>query len=391
MNNDYDEIDKLIFEYFKNNQEIPENITNCINNALKHKSIKHKIVLLVRKIAITILCILTITGGVVFANDIKELFYNLKENIFGTHNDGITTAIENSYDEKIDMEYIESNNVKLKIEQILLDDYNLGITCKIQFNELEENSYLENIYKIEFKNTLIMDDSNNVLYAKYENIEEFYKYCEINNLDKGIWGQGYSNGSYSGKIKNIQNNNLIFSFYTGSEKFPISKKMYIKFDTIYLFNRDENLNNTINGVWEMEVDIEKIAKKRNTIEYSIVDINDNKTTVTKANLSMSNMKLELITSSEKIDFEKLKGKNRDKLNVVDMIPFHDIYIETPNGDKFYEIGQNGYDNLEDGKIKYYTTFNYTYFDEQDNIKLVLPTNTGEIIIAELKINKDEAQ
>lgn len=81
------------------------------------------------------------------------------------------------------------------------------------------------------------------------------------------------------------------------------------------------------------------------------------------------------------------------MNVNDMIPFHEMYIETENGQKYFQssYGSNGYDTIEDGKIKYYVTFDYTYYDIAEKIKIILPTNKKEEIIIELQINKDEVQ
>ncbi|MCI8470461.1 MAG: hypothetical protein HFJ35_03065 [Clostridia bacterium] len=64
-----------------------------------------------------------------------------------------------------------------------------------------------------------------------------------------------------------------------------------------------------------------------------------------------------------------------------------------NGKKFFESnsGNNGYNTLEHGKIKYYTTFDYTYFDKSETIKIVLPTNRKENLIIEMKANNFEVQ
>lgn len=390
MNDNYDEIDNLLFEYFKDNEYVPDIITNGIENAINNKNKKYKIFLLIRKFIITVIGLFTITSGIVFAKDIKTFVNNLIENIYGNYNEGITTAIDNGYSQDIDMKYIESNNIKVKVNQITMDDYNLGIIFNVEINPKE---LFEDLYNVQLKNILIMDENNNVIFAEYENQEEFVKYCEENNLDKGTYGIGYANCGANGSILNIQNNNIVYSFYTTSEKFPQSKKLTIKFDKIYLLNNKkvDNRIATIEGNWHIDIDLGKMSSDRESIDYIATNINDNNTIVTKASLSMTNMKLELITNSDKIDFKKLQ--ERRNMSVRDMIPFSDIYIETSNGNKFFQSnsGSNGYDTLNDGKIRYYTTFDYTYFNKTENIKIVLPTNKKQDLIIELKVKCVETQ
>lgn len=388
MNNNYDEIDDLLFTYFKSIEDTtPEMIHTAIKFNMNNKIKKAKSILLIKRIIISIISFFTITGGVVFASEIKEFVYNLKVSIFGTYDYGISTALKNDYDEEIEMDYVSSNNTNLKINQILLDEYNLGIVCDIK---LTEN--LSNLIDIEFKNILIVDENSNILYAKYENMEELNKYCNEKNLDIGEFESGFSDGSYTGRIIHMQDNNIIFSFYTSSKGFPNSEKLYIKFDTIYLTKRNED-DKIIDGIWEMNIDLENMSKKRKEIEYSVVNINDDKTKVTKSTVSMSKMRLEFITDSNKIDFEKLQNRNINTFAVNDMIPFHEMYIETEEGKKFFQsnYGSNGYDTIEKGKIKYYVTFDYTYYDIYERIKIIMPTNKDEELIIELKTNSKEAQ
>lgn len=333
MRNNYDKIDDLFYEYFKEKEKVPDMITNTINHALYKKNKNYKIIVLIKRIILTIIGLSTITSGFVFAKDLKHLAEKLIENIFGNYNNGISSAVENGYIENIDMQYIDSNDLKIKIDQIILDDYNLGIIFNI---ESKEKMNTDDLFDINLKNLLITDENNNVLFAEYENQDDFIKYCEENNLDKGTYNIGYANSPANGKILNKDENNIIYSLYTTSEKFPKSQKLNIKFDKIYLLNNkvfDEENNipidnhyATITGNWDINIDLEEIKNNRKTIEYTVSKINDKHTDVLKASLSMTNMRLELITDSDKIDFEKLH--NRERLNVADMIPFHESYIET---------------------------------------------------------------
>ena len=395
MNNNYDEIDNLFFEYFNNNKEVPNIINNGINTALSINKNKSNFTTLIKKIIITIISLLTVTGGIVFAKDIKTLF----ENIFGNYNNGITTAIENGYIEDIDMQYIESNDVSVKVNQITLDNYNLGVVLSIKLNEEIE---LNNISEIELKNIIITDENNKVLFAEYEDNKEFFNYCDSNNLDNNNFVAGYANSPANGRILNKENNTIIYSFYTTSDKFPISKELNIKFNTLELIKNtkyDEKIDSlvtdyfsVIKGSWEMSINLEEMKNERKSIEYIVTNINDSKTTINKAELSMSNMRLEIITSSDKIDFDKLQ-KREERTSINDLIPFHEYYIQTSEGKMFIETnsGSNGYETIGNKKIRFYTTFDYTYFDRTENIKVVLPTNKNQNLIIELKANNFEAQ
>lgn len=399
MNNNLDEFDKLLFEYFEKNKEVPNKITNGIRCSMKVKNKQYKFKILIKKIIITILSLFTITGGIVFAKEIKSIVQNMvdsnKRNIYGSYNEGITKAVDNGYSEHINMKYIDSNDTKVKVEQVIMDDYTLGIIFNIQVNNKE---LLDDLSNIKIKDFLIMDENNNVVFSEYENQEEFERFCEENNLDKGKYGIGFANCAANGSILSIQDNNIVYSFYTTSEKFPNSKKLNIKFDKIHLLNKngvysgfyENNITKckcymgTLNGKWQMDVDIEKMQKERKTTEYVVSNINDNKTTITKASLSMANMRLELITNTDKIDFDKLQ--NRENVSVVDLLPFSEMYIETPDGKRFYQsnYGGNGYETIENGKIMYYVTFDYTFFDKAEHIKIVMPTNKKEKMIIELR-------
>ena len=395
MNNNYDEIDNLFFEYFNNNKEVPNIINNGINTALSINKNKSNFTTLIKKIIITIISLLTVTGGIVFAKDIKTLF----ENIFGNYNNGITTAIENGYIEDIDMQYIESNDVSVKVNQITLDNYNLGVVLSIKLNEEIE---LNNISEIELKNIIITDENNKVLFAEYEDNKEFFNYCDSNNLDNNNFVAGYANSPANGRILNKENNTIIYSFYTTSDKFPISKELNIKFNTLELIKNtkyDEKIDSlvtdyfsVIKGSWEMSINLEEMKNERKSIEYIVTNINDSKTTINKAELSMSNMRLEIITSSDKIDFDKLQ-KREERTSINDLIPFHEYYIQTSEGKMFIETnsGSNGYETIGNKKIRFYTTFDYTYFDRTENIKVVLPTNKNQNLIIELKANNFESQ
>lgn len=388
MNKMHDEIDDILFEYFKQDIDVPPLIINGIKTALKRK--KESKLILLKKAIITIIGFLTITSSLVFADDIYDFINTFIENIFGSYNNVISTAIDNGYIENITADYEISNNVQFRINQVLLDDYNLGFIIDMVFpDEID----LSNLLSISFNNLLVIDENNNVLLANYDN-DNFATYCNSQNINLGTYGTGYSNGNINGKVLSIDGSHIIYSLYTSSDEFPNSKSLTVTFSEILLYNNNipnsnSNLIAKFNGEWNINIDISNMQSKRENITYNVTDINDDNTTVIETNLSMSNMRLKLITSSAKIDFNKLH--DRTSLSVRDMIPFHDMYIENSEGKKFFKTasGENGYTTLDDGKIEYYVTFDYSYFDLSNNIKIVLPTNNNQEIIIKLKISETQ--
>lgn len=361
----------------------------------------------IQRLLIIVLCAGILISGFTFAEEIRLIVHNLTQNIFGTYNEGITTVIENDYEVEIDMDYVESNGVKVRVDSVMLDDYNLSIV----FNFLSENSeYLKDleVSRIELNNVLIMNENNVILHAEHEGTtQEFIDFCDENNLDKGEFYSGCSNGGQRRKILSSENNKFIVSELISSKKFPSSKKLYIKFDTINFLNKyadifdlvnefentPEDQCRTIKGNWEFEIDLEKENRKRTSIEYDVVNINDNRTEVTEARLSMSNMRLELITNTKKIDFEKMKNRDPKTMNVFDMLAFNELYIENSNGEKFPEIGSEGtgYETIEPGKIRYHALFEYTYFDRTEEITVHLRTNKKEELIIKMKAKNFERE
>lgn len=361
----------------------------------------------IQRLLIIVLCAGILISGFTFAEEIRLIVHNLTQNIFGTYNEGITTVIENDYEVEIDMDYVESNGVKVRVDSVMLDDYNLSIV----FNFLSENSeYLKDleVSRIELNNVLIMNENNVILHAEHEGTtQEFIDFCDENNLDKGEFYSGCSNGGQRRKILSSENNKFIVSELISSKKFPSSKKLYIKFDTINFLNKYADIFDLVNefentpedqckkikGNWEFEIDLEKENRKRTSIEYDVVNINDNRTEVTEARLSMSNMRLELITNTKKIDFEKMKNRDPKTMNVFDMLAFNELYIENSNGEKFPEIGSEGtgYETIEPGKIRYHALFEYTYFDRTEEITVHLRTNKKEELIIKMKAKNFERE
>ena len=96
QDNDFDEIDEMLFKYFKENKEVPQKTQNIIKN-MNYNGKRNNFG--IRKIAITILAITTLTTGGVFAQNIVSFFKNIFSlSSININNDSVVDAIEKEND-----------------------------------------------------------------------------------------------------------------------------------------------------------------------------------------------------------------------------------------------------------------------------------------------------
>lgn len=133
--NDYsDKIDNLIYNSFKNCNNIPDSFTNTIHN-VKLKSSNNKKYLCfyfkIKKVIFYIISILAISSGVVFAKDISGFIKSLFNDSIG-----VETAVENNYIYSVPEEiYCESQSIISSVDELIMDDYTLDINMTLQLND----------------------------------------------------------------------------------------------------------------------------------------------------------------------------------------------------------------------------------------------------------------
>jgi len=388
----HNDFDEKLYNYFAQNKEIPQNVKNCINNTKLNENIKNKFnIYNFKKVAVATLSIVTISTGIVFAKDIEEFVRNM-------FNDkpGIETAIENgySYENTVSNSTI-SQNIKVSVQDMIMDDYTLNINI---FAEFDENIDLTEVKKVYTPDIFFIDENNNVLsYSVDINAaKQFFERKGVNNCDNEfIINHSINSTLDSGYEKNT--NNSIMLTYSSSiceGKFPKSKKIYIGFNTLIL-KTDYTIDaesQTITGNWLLEIDVPEKFKNRNAINYQVVDCNDDniyKDTII-ANVSETGMKceMEMYWGEYKYWHEKTE-KLRNDGNVFDsqLIKQEESYIENENGEKFYTsliTGENGYSFSTDGKLYKRDTFNITKYNITDKLKVVYTTIDNEQLIIELE-------
>ena len=217
-----DKIEQLLIETVQRDKlNIPFEFTNTIKKALDDERINNKQNHNYFIKIITICATMLLCTGIAFAmsnkgkNNTLRNYINTNESQIKINN-GIEEAINNGYNQYLNQDYIINNNLGIKIDNIIMDDYNLYLLFNIDYN-----SNIEDIGYIKIKDINILDENQNLLYDGNENI--------INSKKENIVNQ------LSIRYQKNSNENFYQSLNLASEKFPRCKNIYINIDTVEVF------------------------------------------------------------------------------------------------------------------------------------------------------------
>lgn len=199
-------------------------------------------------IVITLLTLIIISGVIYGGIKIVEIF-----RIKGMDDAGIQTAIQNNYIQNIDMEYVEEEKVKFKVDYFMMDDLNFDLV----FNFVTEDS-VQNYEGIALTNLRITDENNNQIYFDSE--------------DQDIWTKNIALMASDWSVIEKQGNTLRQVLHLTSNNFPKSNKIYVSFDKVTLYNVNQGDPITIeyDGDYKLEFDVSKQLSERKTIEYTTI-------------------------------------------------------------------------------------------------------------------------
>lgn len=385
----------------------PENYIRTIQNSLDTND-RHRKYFNLYKVAIIVICMLC-TSGIAYAT------YNYVKNNFNRRK-GIETAINNGYIMNVDGEPVTSNDVSLKINQILLDDYNLDISFGLEFKNME---IPDNVQAIEFENILIADENNNILYHSGSR-DIFDKFVKSNNLDLEYkdYNEKYINASAHTHIttENPSNINLIYNILTYDKTFLKNKKLNIYAENLIFKVNDADIN--INSDWNITQELTSNFQNRESIKYICKSI-DYESIISISAITYNtgtNLRLEMKIPTNKTDskslkelIEKAKHESNeitepyngfymsntekelyDENNRVYNL-FSNIYIENSVG-KTYSITNNSnidsnvYRSLEQDYLLYNCTIDMTTYNCTNEITLHFTYNNEEYIIPLVTLN-----
>lgn len=258
-----------------NNKEAIEDIYNrCSNlNKKKDKFFRKRI----RqnnpniKYAAIILCVVLLSSSISVGNNFFT--YPSKSSV-GYLDEGLYTAISNNYMQNISMKYQKSNDVGVKVTNVLMDSSKIYLVFDFKFYK----PLKEDVHKLKLPDMIINDESNNVLYC--DNSTNYADFCKKNNLkiSEGSYNnqQILSSNYISQFIEKDQNHIKYLIILNAKDTYPNSKSLNISFENIVLltdlitFGDTELKTINKNGIWNLEVNL-KPSQITNNVILNIKD------------------------------------------------------------------------------------------------------------------------
>lgn len=326
--NNIDELDKMLFNYFDSNKDVPNYINETIHNTLQKENKQSHSFDIMKKVAMIIISFGIVSTSIVFADDI----INFIASIFTNSTEAIDSAVENGYVQNVNIDYVYDNDIGVRVDNIVLDDTNLDISFIYNYLGLDVIDYLE-LYKYKIK-----DENNNVLYELDRNT--YYK----ENVSIGT--QLKKDNDIAQIDENIFKESLLYT----SKKFVNCKEIIIEISQIKII---ANNNSDIKyGNWNISIQIGEDFKNRESVFYIIENnnnLNDSKVELTETSLKINlkfNFKLDeqIFNDRENIILVDSSGKNYyykfADMKYIDNVS--KLYLE-------YDIGKH-FNNIEELKL-----------------------------------------
>lgn len=373
-NQKLDDIDILLYNYFEENQQVPEMISNGISEALyidTHIDFK----LLIKRIIISLISLLTIASSVVFAEEIQKFIKT-----FFHASKGVDTAVSNNYIyNNPETSFIESENTKFRINSIVMDDFNLNIELVANF---DDGINISNTDKISIPDMVISDESGNIIY--FEDIKALKTFCDEQNIEydptstltPAITTFLHDSGGNTGFIT--------CNLSSSTVSFPKSKKLLVNFKTVSLIS--DKYAYTISGNWNLSISIPSQFYNRENKIYKLKSFNDARVKQDSFSAILSNTGLKLKMELDWGEFKEYSMEKKQN-NIISTILINNEYVKNSNNEVFDTAkssdSEGGYTQKVDGTLVYWQTFNITKFNATRELEVVLPTNEGKEIVLKL--------
>ena len=279
-----------------------------------------------RKISIAACVGIILTSSLFFSKKIEAFIkYNFD---FGL-GEGINRAAENGYiaEPGMDNDVIETEavvleneietveldiNTGVKINNFLMDDYNLSAEIELSFDE-EIKKYVDfdNIKNIEFSDLIVLDEDKRIIFAApFMTNDKFEELCSKYELSykKGEFNENYMNNGLNsfGKYINKESNTIQWIYNMYAEGYPKSKELNFYFTEISIYNEGyypleaEGKRCVLKGEWEIHLDVPEKMYNRSEEYYKVVSCDNDKFDVYTSKVMDTGFELGILIS----DIEK---------------------------------------------------------------------------------------
>lgn len=339
MYNSNNDISIRLQEYFKNDfdDEIPSSTKKAIENTYLKIEMLNRMKS-IKRVAAIIICAITLTTGVVFADDILKYITS----IFTSSTESIDIASQNGYVQNVNMEFVYDKDIGIKVDNVIMDESKLDISYLYKVNE--------DIDKFELYEYTIKDSNDYIWYRfNYENY--------IYDNPPIITGMHNSTNPIR-----LENNIIKESILYSSNEFPKCENLFIEINKIRLNNE-----NIIEGNWKIEVNLDDKFNEREKIIYE-PSYNEH--------IIQSEIYLTETTLKVSLELDALYDDNF----IISNPPFLENNLKKQYSSQFYNR-----ENLEKMSI-FNFEFEISKYDENiDTFYLTIPIS--EELIIRLELNK----
>lgn len=252
MKQNNDNIDNLLYKYFKNHDynTTPESFTNAIKNVNLKNRFFTKSNFILSKVAIILILFLTFTtANIVSANKITDFLgslFNLKS--INLDNSNILNSIDtdeyiqNITDKKINL----NNEITLSINYLMIDSSNIYLLFNTESNKIQLKDFRLNICDLKL----------------YTNNNEFYDIQSNTSNAEKYYLPGWKNiNSNSKSTKEL--------FFLYSNNIPNLDVLKINFSQVNLYNEKNQETININGNFSFSIPVSEKFKNQEIITYNI--------------------------------------------------------------------------------------------------------------------------
>lgn len=322
--------------FIKNSTKEKIAISKFQQEICMNKKVKKGFEFWYKTIATSAACII-LFSGIIFSKDISKQIYALhnKNNIVEVATlNAHTVKFDSEYETSSQSEIIDLNNnnknlsqdaIKIKVEEITMDDTSLDIIFYLNFNQdiydkLDDDSVLE----VNMPNISITDEEGNIIYCSDKN--KIYELLGIDiNTKEGIsdyhnegylQNDKYFNSDLMSYVCSKANPRMVFklTLFEQDKYLPRSKTLNINFSNIEIKSGSKTPMN-FKGDWNLNLNLPENVYSRARNVYKEAEENTSENKVLTFNVLSTWTEATLQLKANEID----KGAGSPQLNLINAI------------------------------------------------------------------------